>query len=64
MHDLSRYTILVADDEPDSRVFISTVLEDSGAKVLEARDGDEALELMRRERPDLLTLDLEMPGSP
>ena len=62
MLDLSQFRILVVDDEPDSRVFISTVLEDEGATVFEAADGKEALEIARRERPDLMTLDLEMPG--
>jgi len=62
MTDLSNYRILVVDDEPDSREFIGTILEDDGATVLEARDGDEALEVARREKPDLVTLDLEMPG--
>jgi len=38
------------------------VFEDNGAKVLQAKNGDEALELARKEKPDLLTLDLGMPG--
>jgi Fe-S oxidoreductase len=56
--------IVVADDDPDQVVYLGTVLGDAGATILEATDGDEALELCRRERPDLLTLDLEMPGIP
>ncbi len=60
--DLSNYTILVVDDEPDSLTFIGTVLSDSGATVVEARDGEEALELARSERPDMVTLDISMPG--
>jgi len=59
---LDGYKILLADDEPDIRAFFATVLEDNGAKVIRARDGDEALELLRKEKPDLLTLDLSMPG--
>ena len=62
MRDLSSYKILVVDDEDDVREFICTVLEDNGATVLEARDGDEALEVARREKPDLITLDITMPG--
>jgi CheY-like chemotaxis protein len=62
MLDLSQFKILVVDDEPDSRTFIGTVLEDAGATVLEAASGKEGLELARREHPDLMTLDLEMPG--
>lgn len=62
MLDLSNYKILVVDDEPDARAFICTVLEDNGATVLQASDGDEALKVARRERPDLVTLDITMPG--
>ena len=62
MLDLSKYKILVVDDEQDVRQFICAVLEDNGATVVEARDGDEALELARREEPDLMTLDITMPG--
>jgi Fe-S oxidoreductase len=54
--------ILVTDDEPDFLVFIKTVLEDNGATVIEATNGDEALELARKENPDLITLDISMPG--
>ncbi|MEE8575831.1 MAG: response regulator, partial [candidate division Zixibacteria bacterium] len=54
--------ILVTDDEPDFLVFISTVLEDNGATVFQASNGDEALELARAEKPDLITLDISMPG--
>jgi len=59
---LAGKTVLVVDDEPDIRVFFTSVLEDNGATVLEAADGDEAIELVRREKPDLVTLDLNMPG--
>ena len=54
--------LVVADDEPDQLTFLSTVFADYGATVVGATNGDEALEMVRREKPDLLTLDLEMPG--
>jgi Fe-S oxidoreductase/CheY-like chemotaxis protein len=54
--------ILVADDEPDQLDFIAMVLEDNGAEILTATTGDEVLEVARREKPDVLTLDLHMPG--
>jgi Fe-S oxidoreductase/CheY-like chemotaxis protein len=57
-----RPLILVVDDEPDIRTFIGTVCQDNGARVIEAADGDQALELARAELPDMITLDLEMPG--
>jgi twitching motility two-component system response regulator PilH len=52
----------VVDDEEDVRTFLTTVLEDAGAEVLTATDGDEALAVASREKPDLITLDLSMPG--
>jgi len=54
--------ILVADDEVDQLEFLSTVLEDQGATIFKATTGDEVLEMARREKPDVLTLDLHMPG--
>jgi CheY-like chemotaxis protein len=54
--------ILVVDDEEDARTFLSTVLADAGATTIEAADGDQAIELAKRERPDLITLDISMPG--
>ena len=59
---LDGYRILVVDDEPDFVSFASAILEDNGAVVLEAHEGDKALELARREAPHLITLDLSMPG--
>lgn len=59
---LSGYKILVADDEADILTFLSTVLEDNGAIVIQARNGDEAIALAKKEKPDLVTLDLSMPG--
>jgi len=60
--DLAGYKILVTDDEPDFVVFASAILEDNGATVLQAHSGAEAIEIARREKPDLMTLDLSMPG--
>jgi len=62
MLDLSKFKILVVDDEPDSLTFIGTVLQDAGATVFEAANGQDGLDIARREKPDLMTLDLEMPG--
>jgi CheY-like chemotaxis protein len=60
--DLSGHTILVVDDDPDAREFIGTVLSDAHANTLEAEDGVKALEVARREKPDLITLDITMPN--
>jgi two-component system cell cycle response regulator DivK len=54
--------ILVAEDEPDNRRIVVKVLAMEGYTVLEAIDGGSALELARREHPDLIVLDLAMPG--
>ncbi len=59
---LAGRTLVVADDEPDQVEFLATVFEDNGATVRRATNGDEALALARSEKPDLLTLDLAMPG--
>ncbi len=56
-----RHTILVADDEAVLRALIRATLSSAGYDVLEAVDGDEALELARSARPDLIVLDLMMP---
>jgi len=60
---LEGYKILVVDDEADVLLFFSALLEDNGAQVFQAADGDAAIELARSERPDLITLDLSMPGT-
>jgi Fe-S oxidoreductase len=60
---LENYKILVVDDEPDILLFYSTLLEDNGAQVIQASDGETALKLARSEKPDLITLDLSMPGT-
>ena len=54
-------TILVVDDEPDVRRYLATVLDDADFVVLTASDGEEALEIIRARRPDLISLDLIMP---
>ena len=54
--------VLVADDDPVMRLMMSAVLSEAGFRVLEAADGTEALALAMADRPDLLILDLVMPG--
>jgi two-component system KDP operon response regulator KdpE len=55
-------TVLIVDDEPQIRRTLLTILTSQGYPVIEARTGDEALEKLRRERPDLILLDFNMPG--
>lgn len=56
------HTILIADDDPSLRLLVTTTLADDSLVLLEARDGTQALELARQERPDLILLDVAMPG--
>jgi CheY-like chemotaxis protein len=53
--------VLVVDDEPDVLSYLEMLLRDSGYQTLTAGDGTAALELMRKEKPDLVTLDISMP---
>ena len=55
-------TVLVVDDEPQIRRVLRTTLTSHGYSVIEARSGDEALEMIRGEHVDLILLDLNMPG--
>ena len=54
--------ILVIDDEPDVVSYLSAFLEDEGFYVLEAGNGPDGLTLAREQAPDLITLDITMPG--
>jgi DNA-binding response OmpR family regulator len=53
--------ILVVDDEPAFRDFLRRGLEQQGLAVLEAQDAKQALQRIRRDRPDLVLLDLGLP---
>jgi DNA-binding response OmpR family regulator len=54
--------VLVIDDERSIRLLCRVNLAASGMDVIEASDGEAGLELARRERPDLVLLDVMMPG--
>ena len=58
----ARRGVLVVDDGPQIRAFMEDALEDSGYEVRTATDGRAALVLLRAWRPDLILLDLMMPG--
>jgi two-component system KDP operon response regulator KdpE len=59
---LSAGRILVVDDQPQIRRFMRTTLAGAGYEVDEARTGEQALEKVREFRPDLVLLDMNMPG--
>ena len=54
-------TILVVEDYDDARELISLWLTSGGYRVLEAKDGAEAVEVARRECPDLVIMDMSLP---
>jgi DNA-binding response OmpR family regulator len=56
-------TVLVVDDEPIVREVVVRYLRSEGYRTIEAADGDVACELVERERPDLVVLDLMLPGT-
>ncbi|MEJ2215978.1 MAG: response regulator [Gemmatimonadota bacterium] len=53
--------ILIVDDEPDVVSYLEMLFRDSGYDTLTATDGTVALDLTRKEKPDLVTLDISMP---
>lgn len=53
--------ILIVDDEEDILEYLTTLFRDNGFETLTARDGAEAFEMVKKERPDLVTLDIIMP---
>ena len=57
----SEKRILVVDDEPDVRNFLATCIEDAGFQVETAVDGMDALDKIKANKPDLMTLDMVMP---
>ena len=54
--------VLIADDEANIVISLEFLMKREGHRVTIARDGDAALEAIRRERPDLVLLDVMMPG--
>ncbi|WP_019986853.1 response regulator transcription factor [Rudanella lutea] len=57
----TKFTVLIADDEPNILLSLEFLMKKEGYRVLIARDGAEAYELIQREKPDLLLLDIMMP---
>jgi CheY-like chemotaxis protein len=55
-------TVLLCDDEDALRQLVRATLDNGRYEILEVADGDESLDLVRRLRPDLVVLDMMMPG--
>ncbi len=54
--------IMLVDDEPDIRLIQRIILEKSGYEVVETESGEECLEKLKGEKPDIILLDVMMPG--
>ena len=54
--------ILIADDDVETRGIVRTQLQKAGFRTIEASDGEQALTLIYEQRPDLVVLDVMMPG--
>ena len=61
MENSKKGTILIAEDEEDSRVMLRTFLELEGYQVVEAHNGEEAVKIACSAQPDLIIMDLNMP---
>src|SRR3984893_10301804 len=57
-----RPPVLVADDDPDIRTMVRMLLELDGHRVLEARDGTAAWEMIQSHNPSVVVADVQMPG--
>lgn len=57
-------TVLIVDDQPDVRKLLHMIMDNGEWQVVEAADGKEAIEQIRKHRPELVLLDIMMPGYP
>jgi len=55
------YRILVAEDFEDNRIALKLMLRFAGFEALEASDGQQAIEIARREKPDIVLMDISLP---
>lgn len=53
--------VLIVDDDPDVRIFNATVVEENGYTPIEAANGEDGLNVVKKEMPDLVLLDVLMP---
>jgi DNA-binding response OmpR family regulator len=54
--------VLVVDDDPDMLALLEAALRTEGVRVWTARDGESALRIVREQRPNLIVLDMNLPG--
>jgi len=55
--------VLLVDDEPEIRLLTTIIVKRAGHEVIEAHDGEEAMKILEKERPDIILLDVMMPGA-
>ena len=55
---------MIVDDEPDNIVTVKTTLEADDYKVVMAENADDCLKKLKKEKPDLILMDIMMPGTP
>jgi DNA-binding response OmpR family regulator len=60
----NKKTIMIVDDESDIRQSVKIILEKNGYSVVLAVDGNDCLRKLKNEKPDLILLDIMMPGTP
>lgn len=53
--------IMIIDDDPNVVTYLTDIFSDNGYETCSATDGSKALEIVKNEQPDLITLDIEMP---
>lgn len=59
--DYSKYTVLIVDDIPVNIILLKTMLTRTKVRILTATNGEEAMGIVRKARPELLLLDIQMP---
>jgi len=59
--DSQHKTVLIVEDSEDARYFMRLELEQLGYRIVEADDGEKAVEVAERERPDIILMDLSLP---
>ncbi|BBD10084.1 response regulator receiver protein [Desulfovibrio ferrophilus] len=53
--------IMIIDDDPNIVTYLTDIFTDNGYQTCSAADGSQAMEIVKNEQPDLITLDIEMP---